>query len=75
MTALGTVFDQLECDNQGEPIEIGFNYRYILDALRYAGEDRVKLLFNEPTMPMSVVPVEGDDFLYLILPVRLRSGQ
>lgn len=75
VTALGTVFDQLECDNQGEPIEIGFNYRYILDALRYAGEDRVKLLFNEPTMPMSVVPVEGDDFLYLILPVRLRSGQ
>ena len=30
---------------------------------------------NEPTMPMTVVPTEGDDFLYLILPVRLRSNE
>ena len=30
---------------------------------------------NQPTMPMTIVPVEGDDFLYLVLPVRLRSNE
>ena len=63
------------CECEGEGLEIGFNYRYVLDALRNAGLPQVKLLLNEPTMPMTVVPTEGDDFLYLILPVRLRSNE
>ncbi len=73
-TALGSVNDEIACESEGDPVTIGFNYRYILDALRNAGVSTVKLMLNEPTMPMTVVPEEGDDFLYLILPVRLRSN-
>jgi len=73
-TALGSVHDEIACEADGEPVVIGFNYRYILDALRNAGVSKVKLMLNEPTMPMTVVPEEGEDFLYLILPVRLRTN-
>lgn len=74
-TALGSVYDEIACECEGDGLEIGFNYRYVLDALRNAGIPQVKLLLNEPTMPMTVVPTEGDDFLFLILPVRLRSNE
>ena len=74
-TAIGSVNDEIACELSGDPIEIGFNFRYILDALKNAGIPKVKLMLNEPTMPMSIVPVDGDDFLYLILPVRLRSNE
>ena len=72
-TALGSVHDAIPCTCEGDPLEIGFNYRYVLDALRNGGVAEVKLMMNEPTRPMTIVPVEGDDFLYLILPVMLRS--
>ena len=71
-TALGSVYDEIPCELEGDTVEIGFNYRYLLDALRNAGTEEALFCINEPTMPMTMKPVEGDDFTYLILPVRLR---
>lgn len=71
-TALGSIYDEIPCEISGNSIEVGFNYKYLLDALKYAGEDEVKLSINEATMPMTMTPVEGDEFVFLILPVRLR---
>ena len=71
-TAMGSVYDEIACETEGDTVEIGFNYRYLLDALRNAGTDEVKFFINEVTMPMTMRPAEGDDFVYLILPVRLR---
>ena len=74
-TSTSSVYDEIECGLEGDPIDIGFNYRYILDALKNAGTQKVIMRLNQPTMPMTIVPVEGDDFLYLVLPVRLRSNE
>lgn len=72
-TAIGKANDQLPAQLQGEHLEIGFNNRYLLEALRASGCDQVKLLISGPLSPMKMVPVEGDHFLFLILPVRLKS--
>ncbi len=72
-TTLGSAYDQLDAEITGNEVEIGFNNRYILDALRHCGVGSVILEINEPTSPMKIVPVEGDDFLFLVLPVRIKS--
>ena len=51
----------------------GFNNKYLLDALRAAETDEVRLQLGGPISPMLVLPKEGDAFSFLVLPVRLRS--
>lgn len=72
-TPLGRVSDQLEAEVEGEKVEIGFNYRYLLDALRNSGCDRVVLELSGPLSPVKILPAEGDDFLFLVLPVRFKN--
>ena len=56
-------------------LEIGFNNRYLLDALKAAPADTLKLCFNNASSPCVVKPADGSDgFSYMILPVRLRAG-
>ncbi|MDL2219482.1 DNA polymerase III subunit beta [Ruminococcaceae bacterium OttesenSCG-928-O06] len=72
-TPLGRVSDQLEAEVEGAEVEIGFNYRYLLDALRNSGCDRVVLELSGPLSPVKILPAEGDDFLFLVLPVRFKN--
>ena len=61
------------CDGQG--LEIGFNNRYLMDALRYAPADTVRMELNTGISPAIIVPVEGEEnFLYMVLPVRLKAN-
>ena len=57
----------------GDKLEIGFNNRYLLDALRNARTEQVKLEISGPLSPVKVLPTEGSDFLYLVLPVRFKN--
>ena len=72
-TALGRVVDDVPCALTGKELEMGFNNRYVLDALRAADCDTLKLQISGPLSPMKVVPPEGDSFLFLVLPVRLKN--
>ena len=56
-------------------MEIGFNNRYLMEALRYAPAEQVRLEMNTGTSPCVIVPAEGEEnFLYMVLPVRLKSS-
>ena len=75
VTALGRAVDVCPVEGQGGGLEIGFNNRYLQDVLRVAPADRLLLRLNSGTSPCVIVPEdEGDNFLYMILPVRLRAG-
>lgn len=52
---------------------MGFNNRYLMDALKNADTDQVRLEIGGPLSPMKVVPPEGDNFLFLVLPMRLKT--
>lgn len=54
----------------GEPIEIGFNPAYLLDALKVVDENQVQMEFNAPNKPG--VLRTGPNFLYVIMPVNLQ---
>ena len=73
VTSIGKANDEFSARVEGDEVEIGFNNRYLLDALRNAEGDEVRLQLNGPLSPMKVLPLEGDAFLFLVLPVRLKS--
>lgn len=72
-TSMGRASDQIDVEMTGQSVEIGFNNRYLLEALRNTECDEVKVQLGGPLSPMKVVPKEGDSLLFLVLPVRLKS--
>ncbi|MCI9274382.1 MAG: DNA polymerase III subunit beta [Clostridiales bacterium] len=74
-TSIGKANDEFTAPMEGENVEIGFNNRYLLDALRNADSDEVKVQLGGALSPMKVLPREGDSFLFLVLPVRLKSNE
>ncbi len=72
-TAMGRASDQLGAEISGENVEIGFNNRYLLDALRNTECDEVRIQLGGPLSPMKILPKDGESFLFLVLPVRLKS--
>ena len=73
-TAIGRANDRLEANITGDGVEMGFNSHYLLDALRNTECDEVKIKLNGPLSPLTMTPVSGDSFLFLVLPERLTSG-
>jgi DNA polymerase-3 subunit beta len=73
-TAIGRANDQFSASIQGAGLEMGFNNRYLLDALRNTEGDEVRIQLNGPLSPMKIMPPEGDSYLFLVLPVRLKAN-
>ena len=74
-TGNGEAKDVCRISGDGDGLEIGFNNRYLMEALRYAPADAVKIELNTGVSPAVIVPVEGEEnFLYMVLPVRLKSS-
>ena len=73
-TGAGEAKDICPLDGDGNGLEIGFNNRYLMDALRYAPADTVKMQLNTGISPCIITPVDdSDNFLYMVLPVRLKA--
>ena len=73
-TPIGKAEDVCFAEGDGEGLEIGFNGRYLMDALKAAPADEIDLCLNSNTSPCIMVPCDGSDkFKYMILPIRLRS--
>ena len=70
-TSVGKFSDEMEIDLAGNSFEIGFNNKYLLEALRACESDKVKLQMNGPLAPIKIVPAEGESFTFLVLPVQL----
>ena len=73
-TGRGSAADQCAATVSGGGLMIGFNNRYLLDALKAAPSDTVRIGFNTSSSPCVILPPDGSDsFSYMILPVRLRA--
>jgi len=55
----------------GEGVQIAFNARYVLDALAVIDSEEVALGFNGPLSPGVIRPVGREDYLYIVMPVRV----
>jgi len=73
-TALGKAYDECKISGDGEGLEIGFNSRYVLDALKACDAGRVRMCFINGISPCIMKGADNDKFLHLVLPVRIKSG-
>ena len=73
ITGKGQVNDEVNVEVDGGELEkIGFNCRFLLDALTACDEEKVKMEFSAATSGCFIRSVEEDDsYIYMILPVRL----
>ena len=74
-TALGKATDNCKVKGDGKDLEIGFNNKYLLDALKAAPAETLSISLGTGVSPCVLRPVDdGDGFVYLVLPVRLKAG-
>lgn len=69
----GNVKEELFIDKKGEDLEIGFNAKYLLEVFKAVNHEEVNMGFNNNISPCIIKPLEGDEFEYLILPVRISG--
>ncbi|MCI8331284.1 MAG: DNA polymerase III subunit beta [Clostridiales bacterium] len=70
----GSVNDDIPIEKTGEDLLIGFNNKYLLEALRVCPEDNIRISLATALMSMQIEGVgneEDDMFLYMILPVKM----
>lgn len=74
MTGKGQIHDIVDADLEGEGLEIGFNYRYLLEALRSCEEENVRLEFSHPLAPCFIRSQKDEEnCLYMVSPIRLNN--
>ena len=73
VTSIGTAHDRIAAEIEGNGIEIGFNNKFLLDALKVCDVDEVKIELNGPISPILILDPDSDKFLFLVLPVRLKN--
>lgn len=73
VSSLGRVVDYTHANTSGIRVEIGFNSKFMLDALNASDTDEVRIELAGPVSPAKIMPINGDSFLFLVLPMRLRN--
>ncbi len=69
---VGEARESLPISYSGETIEIGFNAEFLRDGLESVSDDNVRVKLISPLRP-GLIHGESDDFLYLIMPIRLAG--
>ena len=74
-TTIGAAEDKCAIAGDGKELEIGFNVRYLADALRVIPSEEVTLELTNGLSPIVLTPVDDKyDFAYMVLPVRIKNG-
>ena len=72
---IGVAEDRCTIAGDGKELEIGFNVRYLADALRAIDDEEVVMELTNGLSPIVFTPVESSkcDFSYMVLPVRIKN--
>ena len=70
---VGDAKEEVLVETEGKELEIGFNPKYLLDALKVIEDDDVYMDFGTNISPCVIRPVGEDKYTYMVLPVRLKE--
>ena len=74
-TTIGAAEDRCSIAGDGKELEIGFNVRYLAEALRVIPSEEVTMELTNGLSPIVLTPVDDKkDYAYMILPVRIKNG-
>lgn len=69
-TDVGNVREEIKVDMEGKRLDISFNPKYFIEVLRAIENEAVNIYFTTNIGPCTIRPVQGDEFAYLVLPIR-----
>jgi DNA polymerase-3 subunit beta len=69
---IGDASEGLPAPYSGEPLEIAFNPQFLIEGIESVGTEQVAVQLSSPLRPGLLRPVDGDDFSYLVMPIRLN---
>ncbi len=72
-TNMGSLNEEMEIEKEGGEIIIGFNPRFLLDALRVIDDENVKIYMNDSKSPC-IIKDEKESYIYVILPVNINTA-
>lgn len=70
---LGTASEDIDATYEGADMTVAFNPAYLGEGIEACGGDEVQIELIDGTKPATIRPTEGDDYLYLLMPVRVSS--
>lgn len=71
----GAATEALECDMQGESLNIAFNSAYFKTAVSSIAEENAVMKMAGGTRPATIVSAEGKKYMHMVLPVRVVAGE
>jgi DNA polymerase-3 subunit beta len=71
-TELGRMNDKLDVSTEGQDIVIGFNPKFLLDALKVIPDENVTMYFSSVNRPLFIRD-EQSSYLYLIMPINMGA--
>lgn len=75
-TALGKFSNILNVDRKGKKIEIGFNIKYLTDAVNHVDSDRIKIQMNSPKNAVVIRDADhNDDNFHIVMPLKLKENE
>ncbi len=72
-TVIGRVNERVGVLLEGKDVTISLNCKYVSDCLNAIADEKIRIGLNGAVSPCVVTPVDGDSYLYLILPVRTSA--
>ena len=69
----GDAKEEVFISTEGKNLEVGFNPRYFLDSLKAIDEEEIYVEFGTNVSPCLIKSVENNDYVYMILPIRLKG--
>lgn len=70
---IGKFTDMITTDNFGQKITVGFNNKFMLEALSACDCDDIIIRINSELTPILILPTEGESFLFMVLPMRINT--
>lgn len=72
----GRVYDEMPCVHEGDDLIIGFNCRYLINSVRAANTEEIRIGLKSAQESLTMVAAKenpDDDYFYLVLPVRMND--
>ena len=70
---MGSSKENILMRNEGGDLQVGFNPKFLLDSLKVIPDDNIRISFNSQIGPAIITPIEGERYLFLVLPVRIKA--
>lgn len=67
---LGENSTTLSAEVKGEPLEISFNWQYLLEGIQHIDGKKISLRFNDNTKPALIRSLQEANFIYVVMPIR-----